>query len=403
MNGAADFDLVVVGGGLAGSSLAAVMARAGHRVLLLEREKRFRDRVRGEAMMPWGVAEAARLGLLPVFAQAGALPTPRWRTWIGGQPAPPDEHGAAAGGPGFLTFSHPALQEALIGHAAESGAEVLRGVALQQVRCGTPAQATFAAADGVARSASARLLVGAEGRAGPVAQALGAVTLRAPRSVLTVGFELTGGFDTGEAVNFFLDPREGWSAIVARTGAERCRSYLIHHQSLLPEQLSGEAARPRALSLLAQTGVPAEWLAGASPGTPLASFDGAWRRVDRLRAPGVVLIGDAAGTSDPAWGNGLSRSLRDVRLLSEALMRSSDWDAATAAAAAEIQAQRDRLQPIEQLQAEFFLTPGPEAAQRRQRVFPLWAEDPTRQLDSLRLGPDVPFDEDRRRRYLGED
>lgn len=402
MTPAADFDLIVVGGGLAGSSLAAVMAREGRRVLLLERETRFRDRVRGEAMMPWGVAEAGRLGLLPVLAEAGAIPTPRWRTWIGGQATPPEEHGAAAGGPGFLTFSHPALQEALIRHAAKSGAEVLRGVTLREVACGAPAGVTFATSEGVMLSVSTRLLVGAEGRAGPVAQALGAVTTRAPRSVLTVGFELAGRFDTGEAVNFFLDPREGWSAIVARTGAERCRTYLIHHETLLPEQLSGEAARPRALSLLAQTGVPPAWLEGASPGTPLASFDGAWRRVDRLWAPGVVLIGDAAGTSDPAWGNGLSRSLRDVRLLTEALKADEDWNAAAATAATEIQALRDRLQPIEQAQAEIFLTPGIEAAKRRQRVLPLWAEDPTRQLDTLRLGPDVPFDAERRRRYLGE-
>ena len=48
------YDLIVVGGGLGGSSLAASVAKHGARVLLLEREQQFKDRVRGECVMPWG-------------------------------------------------------------------------------------------------------------------------------------------------------------------------------------------------------------------------------------------------------------------------------------------------------------------------------------------------------------
>jgi flavin-dependent dehydrogenase len=46
------YDLVIVGGGLAGSSLGLNMARAGAKVLILDREDRFRDRVRGEGIFP---------------------------------------------------------------------------------------------------------------------------------------------------------------------------------------------------------------------------------------------------------------------------------------------------------------------------------------------------------------
>ena len=52
----ARYDLIVIGGGLAGAALARAMAAGGARVLVLERELRFRDRVRGEGMHPWGVA-----------------------------------------------------------------------------------------------------------------------------------------------------------------------------------------------------------------------------------------------------------------------------------------------------------------------------------------------------------
>src|ERR1700752_4283822 len=58
-----DYDLIIAGGGLAGASLAIAMASAGHRVLVVEREKQFRDRIRGELLQPWGSWEARRLGI----------------------------------------------------------------------------------------------------------------------------------------------------------------------------------------------------------------------------------------------------------------------------------------------------------------------------------------------------
>ena len=57
------FDLVTVGGGVGGSALALSMAKHGAHVLVLERETQFRDRVRGEAVAPWGVAEARNSAL----------------------------------------------------------------------------------------------------------------------------------------------------------------------------------------------------------------------------------------------------------------------------------------------------------------------------------------------------
>ena len=42
----------------------------------------------------------------------------------------------------------------------------------------------------------------------------------------------------------------------------------------------------------------------------------------------LALIGDAAATSDPTWGQGMSQTLRDVRVLSEQLLVVDDWDAA---------------------------------------------------------------------------
>ena len=66
-------DVVVVGAGIAGASIAAVLARAGVEVLLLERQRGYRDRVRGEYMAPWGVLEARALGLEDVIRSTQAV------------------------------------------------------------------------------------------------------------------------------------------------------------------------------------------------------------------------------------------------------------------------------------------------------------------------------------------
>src|SRR5262245_61088171 len=66
-----DYDLLTVGGGLGGAALATVMAKARARVLVLERELRFRDRVRGEFLQPWGVAEAQQLDIADLLRQCG--------------------------------------------------------------------------------------------------------------------------------------------------------------------------------------------------------------------------------------------------------------------------------------------------------------------------------------------
>ncbi len=56
------YDLITIGGGIAASALAKAMAERGAKVLLLERELNFKDRVRGEGLVCWGGGEARELG-----------------------------------------------------------------------------------------------------------------------------------------------------------------------------------------------------------------------------------------------------------------------------------------------------------------------------------------------------
>ena len=68
-----DYDLVIVGGGLAGSSLAIALAGGGARILIVEQQDQFRDRIRGEVLMPWGSLEAKRLGIYDLLLEGCAI------------------------------------------------------------------------------------------------------------------------------------------------------------------------------------------------------------------------------------------------------------------------------------------------------------------------------------------
>src|SRR5215831_5755755 len=58
------YDVIVIGGGPAGSTAAAVLAQKGRRVVVLEREKFPRYHI-GESLLPYGYFTLERIGVLP--------------------------------------------------------------------------------------------------------------------------------------------------------------------------------------------------------------------------------------------------------------------------------------------------------------------------------------------------
>ena len=56
------YDIITVGVGIAGSILARAMAEHGAKVLVLESQTSFRDRVRGEAIAPWSMRWTPKFG-----------------------------------------------------------------------------------------------------------------------------------------------------------------------------------------------------------------------------------------------------------------------------------------------------------------------------------------------------
>lgn len=160
------FDAITVGGGLAGSTLATELARAGRKVLVLERESRFKDRVRGENMLPWGVAAARRLGLVDDLLAAGGHQPRSWNTYMFGNSAGSrDLRATTPHGETSLNIYHPSMQEALLERASAAGVEVKRGAKVVGVDAG-PGQlpaVTFEHKGG-RQTMSAGVVAGADGR-----------------------------------------------------------------------------------------------------------------------------------------------------------------------------------------------------------------------------------------------
>jgi 2-polyprenyl-6-methoxyphenol hydroxylase-like FAD-dependent oxidoreductase len=152
-----------------------------------------------------------------------------------------------------------------------------------------------------------------------------------------------------------------------------------------------------------RVGMNPEFYEGAKAAGPLATFDGAETWVEHPCRDGVVLIGDAAAASDPSWGQGLSLTLRDVRVLRDSLIANEDWGAAGHVHAAEHDHYSGATHTANTWLSQLYLETGPEADARRSRALPLIAQDPTRQPDTIFSGPDVPLDEAVRKRLFAED
>jgi 2-polyprenyl-6-methoxyphenol hydroxylase-like FAD-dependent oxidoreductase len=398
-----DYEVIVAGGGLGGSTLARALARRGARVLIVEREEQFKDRVRGEGMLPWGVAEARALGIYELLRNAGAWEVRWWTRYFGSTLR--ERRDLVATTPartGCLDFYHPAMQSGLLEAAEASGVGVRRGTAIVGVIPGNP-PAVRILGGRHEEQLYARLVIGADGRNSKVRASAGFVVHRDPRRLVVAGVLHEGLQIPEDAVQYISRPSIGQGALVFPIGQRRFRSYFVHRTQGAIRPLSGRRHIGDFVAACVDTGVPAAWYEGAEVAGPLAAFDGADAWVDRPYRDGIVLVGDAAAASDPTWGCGLSLTLRDVRVLRDQLLTTTDWPAAADAYATEHDGYYSALHRLEDWLTVLMYEMGPDADARRARVLPRFAEDPSRAPDFPGLGPDSPSDEAARRRFFAED
>lgn len=390
------YDLVTVGGGIAASALAKAMAERGARVLVLEKERRFKDRVRGEGLIPWGVAEARELGILDLLKTACGHEVPL----VEGGMGPRDLSTTTLQRLPGISFAHWEMQETLLAAAEKAGADVQRGVAVERIEPGLRAS-VVTNANGHARI-SARLIVAADGRGSACRKWAGFTVREQSNDYFMAGVMLSDVRLPENLIYYIFNPEFGMCIGVVPLGKNRCRAYFMYPKAS-GYRLQGQQMLDLFFRESAKCYPPlAECYAGAKGIGPLASFDVSDHWVDHPYREGVVLIGDAAATTDPTFGQGLSLALRGARVLRDELCKDSDWVAAANRYAEQHRRYCAACYTIEGWLRTLFQDPSPQAAALRQRAMPLIAQDPTRVPDNLFSGPELPLDDSVRARLFGE-
>jgi flavin-dependent dehydrogenase len=297
-------DVVVVGGGPAGSAIATRLAGAGLDVLLVDRAEFPRRKPCGECVNPAAVDALRRLGALDAVLAAGPAPLAGWS--IGG--AAGFDGRFPAGHRGFA-LPRAVLDAILLDHARAAGVEVRTGVQVRDLlRDGGRVAGVHALGpDGDPLAFHARLVVGADGLRSVVLRRLGLLK-RGPRLrklALTAHVRGVGVVaHTGE-----LRVRGGECVGVADVGDGTANVTVVVPGEHAVEV--GGAADAFFDEALRRFGIDAERVDEVLATGP---FD--WP-VRRAVADAALLVGDAAGYYDPFTGQGIYRALRGAEIAAE--------------------------------------------------------------------------------------
>jgi menaquinone-9 beta-reductase len=208
-----------------------------------------------------------------------------------------------------------------------------------------------------------------------------------------------GSFDTNY---WFLKPGMGQFAFLCPQSNGRKRAYAWHPR-YWDYRFQGAEDVPRFVEDSIKAGAPSQWYEGVRPIGPLATFDGADSWIVHPYKNGVALIGDAAASSDPSYGQGQGLTLRDARVLRDQLLAHDDWHAAADSYAGEHDRYFAWIHTFTNWVYELFYETGPDADARRTRALPLLAKDLSRMPDAIFSGPEVTLDETARKRFFGEE
>jgi 2-polyprenyl-6-methoxyphenol hydroxylase-like FAD-dependent oxidoreductase len=373
-------DVVVVGGGIAGGAVATALAEAGCSVVVLERAGEYRDRVRGEYLQPWGVAEVQRLGLLDRLLEAGGNVITRLVPYD--ELYAPDEAEAVAvpldtaleGVPGAVGIAHPIACEALATAAAKAGATVVRNVEAVAVTPGVPPSVQWVTG-GVSHETTCGFVVGADGRESSVRRQLELPLHAGPVRLLGAGL-LVEGLRRWRADTFAVGTEGDRLYFVVPIGGGRGRLYLMYDAGDR-RRFAGADKAARFLEDFDFRCIPgSDEIVAARPAGPCAVYPMHDSWVDDPVVDGVALVGDAAGYSDPHLGQGLSVAMRDARLVFDVLAH-GDWS--RRAFAPYVSARREGMRRLRwvndlvtTLRGEF----GADARERRRRAMARMRDEP---------------------------
>ncbi len=337
-----EYDVVVVGGRVAGATTAMLLSRAGLRVALFERSRAGSDTLSTHALMRGGVLQLSRWGVLPRLVRAGTPPVHTTTFHYGDGRTTRVSIRPSPGVDALYAPRRSLLDRVLVEAAAESGTEVHHAtpvLGLLRADDGRVQGVRVRGGDGRQVQVRAGLTVGADGIGSLVAREAGAPVVLQGVAASAVLYRYVANL-----------PADGYSwgygnavgaGLIPTNDSETC--VFVSCTPTRMKHLRRAGVESAFDSLLAAT--PSAIRDAARAGETRGELHG-WRGrpgfVRRPFGPGWALVGDAGYFKDPITTHGLTDALRDAELLADAVKRMSGGAPATSAFA-EYQNTRDRL------------------------------------------------------------
>ena len=306
------FDVLIAGAGPAGAVAAVILARAGVRVLALDRATFPRDKLCGDSVNPGAIAVLRRLGLESVVE--GGLPIDGMLV-TGERDVRVDGRYSGAIG---RTIMRRDLDAALVRAAAEAGARIDQGVLVEGPLTGTSSSPSVTGLvvrghDGRSIPLRASLVIAADGRYSRVGRPLGlSRSARAPRR-WAAGAYFEGVKDLGSVGEMHIRSRH-YVGVAPIPGGLANACVVTADRTLLRD--------PRALllSALREDSQLAPRFANATMASSVVCLGPLAVDGEAAGVPGLLLAGDAAGFVDPMTGDGLRFAFRGAELAAAAAL-----------------------------------------------------------------------------------
>jgi flavin-dependent dehydrogenase len=330
-----DYDVIVVGARCAGSSTAMLLARQGHRVLLVDRATFPSDTLSTHVVQAPAVAALSRWGLLDAVLATGCPPIETYSfdfgpATISGTPRAIDGHSAAYAPRRYL------LDKILLDAARAAGVEVRESFNMDDVLIEDGAAVGIQGHDGNgAVTLRSRMVIGADGRNSHVARIVDARAYneqpRLQYSYYTYWRDLpVDGFE------IFIRPGRGFAAAATNDGL----TMVVVGWPYAEKAAYKADVETNYLATLQLVPAFAERVAHATRVEPFSG--GAVPGFFRIPfGPGWALVGDAGYTKDPITAQGISDAFRDAEACATAVHQTLTGAQPAAAAMADYQRSRD--------------------------------------------------------------
>ncbi|MEI2701329.1 MAG: NAD(P)/FAD-dependent oxidoreductase [Baekduia sp.] len=312
-------DAIVVGGRCSGAAAAIALARAGRRVVVLDRARFGSDTLSTHLLFPAGLAEVQALGALDRVKEIG-YPEHR-EALVGGAGVTAQASYSAYDGVGHgACIRRPGFDAALADTAREAGADLRERTAVTGLiwRGGRVTGVRFEGRDGTSGVLRAPLVIGADGRRSLVAREVGADTPhRRSKNRRACYFAYIEDERTGDDRHVAAQWREGRELGTAFP----CDDGLLLVLLMPPLDRSGEFKTDMEgeyrRTIAAIPGL-AERVGGGRIATKVRSATDTTAYFRHSAGHGWALAGDAGHFKDPVTAQGMRDAMRFGRLLGEA-------------------------------------------------------------------------------------